>query len=1082
MVVQETAVAGQGINAALLDSMRWRLVGPFRGGRCVAVAGHPTDTQTFYMGTTGGGVWRTLDGGLSWHNLSDGFFKRASVGGIAIAGSDPNVIYVGMGESTIRGNVSHGDGVYKSLDGGETWTHCGLAATRNIGKIRIHPTNPDIVYVAALGHAHGPNPERGVYRSVDGGKTWELMLKRDENAGAVDLAIDPHNPRVIYASLWESRRGPHFLASGGPGSGIFKTTDGGDSWTELTRNEGLPEGTIGKVGIVPSPAQRGRVWAQIEAEEGGTFRSDDGGKTWERLSEERNLRQRAWYYSHIIADPRDAETVWVLNVECWKSTDGGKTFERVGVPHGDNHDFWIDPQNPQRMIEGNDGGAIISFNGGLHWTTIYNQPTAELYHVIADDQQPYRLYMAQQDNTTITVPSKSNLGSITNGESYAIGGGESGYIAIRPDDANIVFAGSYLGLITRYDHRTGQARTINVWPEYTLGAGAVDAKYRFQWTAPILLSPHDPDVLYITGNHVFRSHDEGTNWEILSPDLTRNDPSTLASSGGAITQDNTGAEYYGTIFAFTESAITPGLFWAGSDDGLIHLARDGGKNWTNVTPPADLLPEWALISIIEASPHDEGTAYVAATRYKLDDFAPYLLKTTDYGQSWTPIVAGLPGDLFMRVVREDPAHAGLLYCGTENAVWVSFDAGAAWQPFQLNLPVVPIHDLEVKGTDLIAATHGRSIWILDDLSPLHEVARRRTAGAERASLYDPATTILYPPRPAIRYGTGNDFGSTAKVGTSYLMTGATMTPYIKDQDKLGNDDNRLLDSAPNPPYGVLVHYVLPEETAKDKDKVKAVSLTFLDKDGNEIKGFRPKGTAEEEKKAKEAGDTDVRVSVAAGANRFLWDMRYAAPKKLVGDVSTAMSGTLEGAPAAPGEYRVRLTVGDVTQEQPFTIVPDPRSTATPEDFDAQFALQQQIGAKITDAHTAITQLRQVRSEVEAWEERAKEKPELARLPEVAKGLKEKLQKIEDELIQHRAKGVQDTLNFPIKLNAKLVFLAGVVGSGDGPPTQGAREVYSDLAARVDAQRELLKDVLYEDVVSFNSLVASFQLPAITPPE
>lgn len=1076
MAAQEITLQGQTINPALLDSLKWRLVGPFRGGRCVAVAGHPTDTQTFYMGTTGGGVWCTRDGGLSWQNLSDGFFKRASVGGLAVSPSDPNVIYVGMGESTIRGNVSHGDGVYKSLDGGETWTHCGLAATRNIGKVRVHPTNPDVVYVAALGHAHGPNAERGVYRSTDGGKSWELVLKRDENAGAVDLSIDPTNPRVIYAALWESRRGPHYLNSGGPGSGIFKTTDGGDNWTELTRNEGLPEGTIGKIGLAASPAQRGRVWAQVEAEEGGLFRSDDGGKTWERLSEDRNLRQRAWYYTHVIADPCDAETVWALNVECWKSTDGGKNFERVGVPHGDNHDLWIDPQNPLRMIEGNDGGAIVTFNGGLHWSSIYNQPTAEMYHVIADKQEPYRLYAAQQDNTTITVPSKSNIGAIANGESYAIGGGESGYIAIRPDDANIVFAGSYLGMITCYDHRTGQARNINVWPEYTLGAGAVEAKYRFQWTAPILLSPHDPDTLYITGNHVFRSKDQGTSWESLSPDLSRNDPSTLASSGGAITQDNTGAEYYGTIFAFAESPLTPGLFWAGSDDGLFHVSRDGGKRWENVTPPTDLLPEWALISIIDASTHDAGTAYVAATRYKLDDFAPYLLKTTDYGQTWTAIVNGLPGDLFTRVIREDPAHAGLLYCGTENAVWVSFDAGAHWQPLQANLPVVPIHDLEVKGTDLIAATHGRSIWILDDLSPLHDIARRMADETARASLYDPAATILYPPRPAIRYGQGNDFGTTAKVGTSYLMSGSTMLPYHQHKDALGNDDNRLLDAGQNPPYGVLVHYVLPAGNEA------AVTLTFLDNKGQEIKSFKPKGTAEEEKKAKEAEESDVRVPVAAGANRFLWNMRYPDPKRLVGDVSTAMSAGIEGAQAPPGDYRVRLTVGDVTQEQPFTIVPDPRSTATSEDFAAQFALQQQISAKITDAHQAISQLRQIRGEVERWEERAKDKPELARLPEMAQELKDKLSAIEDELIQHRAKGRQDTLNYPIKLNAKLAFLAEVVGSGDGPPTQGAREVFTDLAQRVDVQISALTDVLYEDVVSFNALVASFQLPAITPPE
>ncbi len=1066
-IAENQATSGVGVEPAVLNSLQWRLVGPYRGGRCVAVAGHPTISHTFYMGTTGGGVWKTEDGGISWHNISDGFFKRASVGALAVSQSDPNVIYVGMGESTIRGNVSHGDGVYKSTDGGETWTHCGLAATRNIGEVRIHPTDPELVYVAALGHAHGPNPERGVYRSKDGGASWEQVLERGQDAGGIDLAIDPHNPRVLYTSLWVSRRGAHAMNSGGEGSGLFKSTDGGDSWTDLTRNEGLPTGTIGKIGIAASPAQRGRVWALIEAAEGGVFRSDDGGKTWTRLSEDRNLRQRAWYYTHIFADPQDAETVWVLNVEGWKSTDGGTTFGKVSIPHGDNHDLWIDPHNPQRMIEGNDGGATVTFNGGLSWTGLYNQPTAEMYHTTTDSQQPYRLYAAQQDNTTITVPSRANVGGITHGETYAIGGGESGYIAIRPDNPNIVYAGSYLGYISRYDHRTGQSRNIQVWPEYTLGAGADEAHYRFQWTAPILLSPHDPDTLYITGNHVFRSRDEGTNWETISPDLTRADPATLVSSGGTITKDNTGAEYYATIFAFVESPLEAGLFWAGSDDGLIHLSRDGGKSWDKITPPADLLPEWALISIIEPSPHDAGTAYVAATRYKLDDFAPYLLKTTDYGQSWTAIAAGLPDDVFARVIRADPARRGLLYAGTENAVWVSFSDGVAWQPLQGNLPVVPIHDLEVKGTDLVAGTHGRSIWILDDISVLHQVATPQAVDAAR----------VFAPRPAIRYGLNNDFGAAAPTGTSYLMTGSQLVPYLERKDALGNVANIHLDSGKNPPHGVLVHYLLPEGT-----EGKGVTLTFLDAEGREIKSFRPKGTEEEEKKAKEEEDTDPRVPVATGANRFLWDMRYPTPTKLVGDVSTAMSGGVSGAVAPPGAYRVRLTVGEATYEQPCTIVPDPRGDATPEDFRAQFALLQEVGAKLSTAHEAILQLRRVRGEVERWEERAKDQPKLAQIPEAAKGLKEKLAKIEDELIQHRAKGRQDTLNFPVKLNAKLTFLAGAIGSGDGPPTGGARQVFGDLARRVDAQRAALDDVMYEDVVAFNALIASYQLPAITPPE
>ncbi|HYK86744.1 MAG TPA: hypothetical protein VEV19_15350, partial [Ktedonobacteraceae bacterium] len=634
------------IDPALLNALEWRSIGPYRGGRVVAVAGDPVHQQVFYFGSTGGGVWKTNDGGQYWQNVSDGYFKRASVGAIAVAPSDPNVIYVGMGEATIRGNVSHGDGVYKSTDMGKTWTHLGLEDTRHIGQVRVHPHNPDVVYVAALGHAHGPNKERGVYRSRDGGKTWENILFKSEKAGAIDLAMDPTNPRILYASFWEAKRLPHTLISGGEDSGMYKSTDGGDTWTEITRNRGLPTGLIGKVGLAVSPAKPERVWAIVEAEDGALFRSDDSGESWQRLSEQGGIRARAWYYMHIIADPQDAETLWALNVQAWKSIDGGRSFFEVPIPHGDHHDLWIDPRNPMRMIEGNDGGACVSFNGSESWSTIYNQPTEEFYHVITDTQVPYRVYGAQQDNSTISVPSRSPLAGITIADCYAVGGGESGYIAVRPDDPNIVFAGNYQGYLTRYDHRSQQRRYIAVWPELASGWGAKDQKYRFQWTYPILLSPHDPNVLYVTGNHVFRSTDEGASWDVISPDLTRNDPTKLEPSGGPITKDNTGAEYYCTIFAFAESPIERGLFWAGSDDGLVHISRDNGESWENVTPID--LPGWALISIIEPSPHDAATAYVAATRYKLDDFQPYLFKTNDYGKTWTQITTGIASNAFTR--------------------------------------------------------------------------------------------------------------------------------------------------------------------------------------------------------------------------------------------------------------------------------------------------------------------------------------------------------------------------------------------------------------------------------------------------
>ena len=712
--------------ADLLSGLEWRLLGPFRGGRVGAVAGDPHAPLVFYFGSTGGGVWKTTDGGAYWENVSDRFFQRASVGALAVAQADPNVVYAGMGESCIRGNVSHGDGVYRSTDAGRTWSHLGLQDTRHIAKVRVHPTNPDLVYVAALGHAHGPNQERGVFRSKDGGQSWEQVLFRGQDAGASDLSMDPHNPRVLYASFWETRRTPWSLTSGGPGSGLFKSTDGGDTWTEISRNKGLPraDNVLGKIGVCASGARPERVFAIVEAEDGAVFRSDDGGETWTRLSEERGLRQRAWYYHHIIADPQDPETVWVLNTETWKSHDGGQTFSGFAIPHGDNHDLWIDPRDPRRMIEGNDGGATVTFNAGETWSSIYNQPTAEFYHVTTDTRTPYRLYAAQQDNTTISVPSRSPLIAITQSEAIEIGGGESGYIAVRPDNPNVIFAGSYLGYLTRYDHTTGQARSIEVWPEDVLGGGARDARYRFQWTFPTLLSPHDPNTLYVTGNHVFRSTDEGTSWEEISPDLTRNDVSKLESSGGPITKDNTGAEFYCTIFSFVESPLERGLFWAGTDDGLVHVSRDNGKTWQNVTPPG--LPEWTLISIIEASPHDAGAAYVAATRYKLDDFAPYAFKTTDYGASWTRITSGIPENVFVRVVREDPTRRGLLYAGTETGVFVSYDDGGTWRPAKGNLPTVPIHDLVVKQPegDLVLATHGRSFWIYDDLGPIRAIARR----------------------------------------------------------------------------------------------------------------------------------------------------------------------------------------------------------------------------------------------------------------------------------------------------------------------------------------------------------------------
>ena len=1079
------------IDPILLNSLEWRLIGPYRGGRVVAVAGDPANPQVFYFGSTGGGVWKTTDGGLYWENVSDGFFKRASVGAIAVSAADPNVIYAGMGETCIRGNVSHGDGVYKSTNGGKTWVHLGLAETRHIAKVSIHPHNPDLVYVAALGHAHGPNPERGVYRSQDGGKTWQHILFRSEKAGAIDLAMDPNNPRILYAAFWEAQRTPYTLISGGEGSGIFKSTDGGDTWTDLRslqnssqsdHNSGLPKGILGKIGIAVSPAKTDRVWAIVEAEDGAVFRSDDGGETWLRLCEERDLRRRAWYYQHIFADPQDAETLWVLDVQAWKSIDGGRTFFDVAIPHGDNHDLWIDPRNPQRMIEGNDGGACITFNGGDSWSSIYNQPTAEFYHVTTDNQVPYHVYGAQQDNSTISVASRSSMAGITESDWYEVGGGESGYVAVRSDDPNIVYTGNYQGYIARYDHRNCQARNIAVWPELASGWGAKDQKYRFQWTFPILLSPHDPNILYITGNHVFRSTDEGNSWEIISPDLTRNDVSKMEPSGGPITKDNTGAEYYGTIFAFAESPIERGLFWAGSDDGLVHISQDEGQTWQNVTPSE--LPEWALISIIEPSPHDPATAYIAATRYKLDDYQPYLFKTNDYGQSWTKITSGIRGDDFARVIREDPMRRGLLYAGTETGIHVSFDDGEHWQSLQLNLPVVPIHDMVIKDDDLVVATHGRSFWILDDVTPLRQV----TEEIQHESIH------LFKPRPTTRFMTSWGFSRAPSSGKFYRNTGGKMVTALRKQKPGGVMTDYNIDAGQNPPNGVIVTYYFKQ---KPEGEVK---LTFLDAQGNEIRIYssevRPVGV--EVAEGSEAGAivsspanvedapaekgkekrSEPRVPKEQGSNRFVWSMRYALAKPVDGYVAAEIA--LAGPVVAPGTYQVRLTVGDASYSESFTIHKDPRVIATQADLEEQLALRLKIRDKLSETHDAINLLRNIRQQVEDWERRTQERQEHESITKLGKSLKEKLSTIENELIQPKAKSRQDTLNFPAKLNAKLATLSGVVASADAAPTRQEYELFEDLVARIDIQLKRLQEVMETDVVAFNKLLRESDVPALVP--
>ena len=1026
--------AGPPYPEALYQAMHWRNIGPFRGGRSVAVAGHPDLPYTYYFGATGGGVWKTEDGGITWVNVSDSTFQWGSVGAIAVAESDPNVVYVGMGESCLRGNISPGDGVYKSEDGGKTWKHMGLENTHFIGKIVVHPKNPDLVYVAAMGHVFGPNPERGVFRSKDGGKTWEKILYRNEKTGAIDIVMDPNNPRVLYAALWEAYRNPWSLSSGGPGSGLFKSTDGGDTWEELTKRPGMPEGPIGKIGIAVSPAQRDRVWAIVEAKKGGVFRSDDGGKTWHLLNSDSNLRQRAFYYTHIYADPKDPETVYVLNVRFHKSVDGGKTYKTISVPHGDNHDLWIDPNNPLRMIEGNDGGANVTYNGGKSWTE-QDFPTAQFYHVTVDNQFPYRVYGAQQDNSTVSIASRTSGFGIGRTDWYSVGGGESGYIAVRPDDPNIVYAGSYDGLLTRYDHRTGQIRVISVWPDNPMGSGAAPLKYRFQWTFPILVSPHDPNVLYVAGNVVFKSTDEGMSWQVISPDLTRNDKSKQGPSGGPITHDNTSVEYYCTIFSLAESPLQKGLLWAGSDDGLIHITRDGGQTWQDVTPPKKLLPEWALISIIDPSPHDPGTAYVAATRYKLDDFKPYLLKTTDYGKTWKLITRGLPKNEYTRVIREDPNRKGLLYCGTERGVYVSFDDGGHWQPLQLNLPRVPVHDLVVqpRERDLVVATHGRAFWILDDLTPLYEINDQVAA----------ADVYFFKQRPVYRMGGGSFFRPGMTVGQ-------------------------------NPPAGAVFRYYFKE---KPKGEVK---LEILDAKGNKICTFSSKGKKKEgAAKGRRGGGRRNKLPAKAGMNQFVWDLRYPDAKRLPGLILWA--GTTRGPLAVPGKYRARLLVNGKTYTQEFEIKKDPRLKTTPEDFQAQFDLLIKIRDRITDAHKAVLKIREIKRQTNELVKRLKGHKTEQKIAKAAKELNKKLSAIEEEIIQVKIRSSQDALNYPIKLNNKLASLAAAVSRSDTRPTQQEYKVFKTLSAQLDAQLTRLDEVIKRDLPAFNKLVREEEVPAVILP-
>ena len=993
------------------NALEYRLIGPFRGGRSAAVTGVPNQPNLFYFGSTGGGIWKTLDGGRTLYNISDGFFG-GSIGAISVAKSDPNVIYVGGGEKTVRGNVSSGYGIWKSVDAGKNWVESGLKNSRHVPRIAIDPTNYNIVYAGVLGNIYKPTPDRGVYKSVDGGVTWRKTLFANEHAGVVDLLIDPTNPRILYASTWRVQRTPYSLSSGGEGSALWKSTDSGETWKEISKNKGFPEDTLGIIGVTVSPLNNQRVWAMVEnKDKGGLYRSDDGGEKWVLVNSDRSLRQRAWYYTRVYADTKNVDVVYVMNVNYHKSTDGGKTFSSNNAPHGDHHDLWIAPEDSNRMIIGDDGGAQTTYDGGETWSTYHNQPTSQFYRVTTDNHFPYRIYAAQQDNSTIRISHRSDGWSISEDDWEETAGGESAHIAVDPKNDDIVYGGSYGGFLSRVNHKTGTVRAINVWPDNPMGHGAEGMKYRFQWNFPILFSRHNPGRLYTFSQNVHVTENEGQSWKIISPDLTRNDPEKLKSSGGPITQDNTAVEYYCTIFAANESPLKEGLLWVGSDDGLIHVTQNGGQTWENVTPKG--MPEWMMINSIEPSAFDEGTCYVAGTRYKLGDFKPYLFKTTDYGKNWTNITNGIGAEHFTRVLREDPKQKGLLYAGTETGMYISFNDGKNWQPFQLNLPIVPITDLAVKDNNLIVATQGRSLWIIDDLTVLHQLYNANTS-----------ENRLFKPKDA------------------YRMDGRSRT---------GSKTNGT-----NHPNGVITYFNL-----KDYNKDDEISLTYFDTKGDTIKRFSTKNKKKD------------KLEVKKGMNQFVWDMTYDGAERLEGMILWGAS--LDGPTAIPGTYKVSLKVNDQDLSQPFTILADPRTESTLADMQRQFDFIKDVNKTMDNAHKSIKKIRKVRDQLTAFEAQYKGNDSVKDLLEKTKILKDEFTKIEEALYQTQNRSGQDPLNFPIRLTNKLGHLNALVGFGDFPPTDQDIAVKNELTQKINEQLDTFNKLVTEEITAFNAAFNSKNL-------
>lgn len=1004
----------------LYGGMRWRELGPFRGGRSSTATGIIGNDKVYYFGSTGSGVWKTEDAGQTWFNLTDNYFG-GTVGAVAVSESDPNVVYAGEGEQTLRNNVSSGWGVWKSTDAGSTWKHIGLNDSRHISRIRIHPKNPDVVYVAAMGNLWKPNEMRGVYRSTDGGQTWKKILYINETAGAGDLTFDPNNPRILYAATWNMKRNGWRMDSGGPDSKLWKSVDGGDTWENLSDNTGMPKGMNGIIGVTVSPVNSNRVWAIIENTEApGVYRSDDGGATWSRINQDRALLQRAWYYCRIYADTKDLDKVYVLNVSYGESKDGGRTFILKDAPHGDHHDLWIDPSNNQRMVMADDGGAQVSNDAGKSWTTYYNQPTAQFYRVTTDNAFPYNILGAQQDNTSVRMPHRVNGISITGKDFLELSIGESAHLAPDPLNPNIIYGSDYKGYMSLQNLGNGQERSTNVWPDLPAGSGVEVMKYRFNWNYPLLFSPHDPKKLYAGSNYLHVTYNGGTSWEVISPDLTRGEPETIKSSGGPITQDNTGAEYYANLFAVQESPYTKDEIWTGSDDGLLHVTTDGGKNWKNVTP--SMSPKYNMWNSIDVNPFVKGGAYAVATSYKFGDYTPYIYKTLDYGKTWTLITTGIPKEEFVRVVRADPKKQGLLYAGTEKGMWVSFDDGNSWTKFQLNLPKVPIADLAIKNDNLIAATHGRGFWLVDDLTPLHQLSKEIAA----------KEVVLFKPMPSYRMPGGSGWGSV---------------------------DRRL--EGENHPGGVMVHYAI-----KSLPENAEVKLEFLESDGDVIKAF-----------SSTAKERNEMLTVKQGGNRFVWDMRYPGYKTFPGMVYYGSPN--RGPKAVPGQYTVRLTVNGVATEQVFEILKDPRVNTTQEEFQAQFDFLIKVRDKVSEANQGVMEVRKIKDDLGYLKTKVAGDPQYKELEDAVKKFESDLSVHENNLHQVNNKSVQDPLNYGIKMNNRLAHLMVEQAQGDYPPTQQGEQVRQQLTKMVDEELAKLRSTINANVEQINKMAREKGIEVVT---